>query len=185
MLLASQVRLTGRTQYLALLVSLTVFITGALVGYHSLSGLELFADSAEGGGHDQSLAGIVGQNLGAAMLLYSGVVTLGISSLLGLGMTSAFVGATMAVAVDNSGWGEVAGTAWAYAPIEFGGCVVAAAAGLYPVLSVIRKVFAAEERLALFSTYVRGLVDSLKLLALAVAMILLAGLVELVVIVLE
>ncbi|SDE21013.1 stage II sporulation protein M [Glycomyces harbinensis] len=184
MLLASQVRLTGRTQYVALLVSLTVFITGALVGYHSLSGLELFTEGGDGG-HDQSLAGIVGQNLGAAMLLYSGVVTLGISSLLGLGMTSAFVGATMAVAVDNAGWGEVIGTAWAYAPIEFGGCVVAAAAGLYPVLSVIGKVFAAEERLALLSTYARGLVDSLKLLALAVAMILFAGLVELVVIVLE
>nr|WP_255672818.1 stage II sporulation protein M [Glycomyces amatae] len=184
-MLASQVRLTGGTRYAALLVSLAVFIIGALVGYHSLSGLEVFADGGEGGGHDQSLPGIVGQNLGAAMLLYSGVVTLGVSSLLGLGMTSAYVGATMAVAVGNAGWGEVLGTAWVYAPIEFGGCVVAAAAGLYPVLSVIGRVFAAEERLALFGTYVRGLVDSLKLLAVAVAMILLAGLIELIVIVLE
>jgi uncharacterized membrane protein SpoIIM required for sporulation len=174
------VRLAGnRALLVALVASLTIFLTGAALGYSSIG--RAWAERSLIGvpaGPRPGGLDILVQNISVLMLLYSGVLTLGLTSLLGMVMVAAFVGATMAVGVSNSGIRQLAVETAAYAPMEFAGLVVAAAAGLYPVIAMAGRVFADEARLELLGTYLRALRTSLKILACATGLIVVAAVVE-------
>jgi uncharacterized membrane protein SpoIIM required for sporulation len=162
-------------------VSLVVFLCGATLGYTSIS-REWAAESLGAGGtnviYGGSLATILIQNLGTVMFLYSGVLTLGLTSILSVGMLSAFVGATMSVGISNVGGLQMMAHTGAYIPLEFGGCVVAAAAGLYPALTLLARVFNDNADTNVLGTYLNAVYTSLKVLGCAVALILTAAAIE-------
>lgn len=172
----------NRALPVALLMSLAIFATGAAIGYSSISPEWAARSLGEPGASNPAFGGSFGEilvrNLGAIALLYSGVMTLGLTALMSLAMVGMYVGATMAVGVSNVGTWQVVGDTWFYAPIEFGGCVVAAAAGLYPVVALIGRMFTDEARTAAIGTYVNATLTSLKVFGCAAALITLAAVIE-------
>lgn len=121
---------------------------------------------------------ILVRNISAIMLLYSGVLTLGVTSLLGLTFVSAYVGATLSVVVHNVGVWSMLSLSGLYAPLEFLGCVVAAAAGLYPAFALAGRVFVGEGQIAVIGTYVGSIGTSLKVFAAGVTLIVVAAAIE-------
>jgi hypothetical protein len=94
-------------------------------------------------------------------------------------MVSGYVGATLEVGVWNQGAGKLLAETGAYAPVEFAGLVVAAAAGLYPVIALSRVIFAdTGARVSLFGTYLDAVRTSLKIFAWAVGLVVVAAVVE-------
>ncbi len=167
-----------RASLAAALASLAVFTAGATVGYIALADVELFARATAESEPAMSPWAILGQNLGAILFMFSGAVTFGLTTLVGLAMLSAYVGATMAVGIGNVGLARLVSDTGMYAPIEFLGCLVAAAAGLYPAFTVIGAVFADRERPQLLHSYLNSLYGSLKIFALAAALIVSAAAIE-------
>jgi uncharacterized membrane protein SpoIIM required for sporulation len=166
----------------ALLASLTVFIAGAVVGYSSIgpewAAESLTAAAPEAEAVQPTAWHILLRNVSALMLLYSGALTVGVTSLLGLAAVAAYVGATMAVGVWNQGVWRLLVETGAYAPIEFAGLVVGGAAGLYPAVALARAIFVTPGSVALVGTYLDALRTSLKIFAWAVALVLVAATVE-------
>lgn len=171
----------------AVLVSLAIFGAGVAVGSLSISpdwaaqSLQSADETADVTVHHGFWA-IVSQNLGAALLLYTGVLTLGVTSVLGLAMVSSFVGATVSVSVNNAGLLQTLGETGMYAPVEFAGVTVAAVAGLYPGFAVLGRMLADRPAKSYVATYIAALITSLKLLACAALLIVAAAVVEAVVI---
>lgn len=126
------------------------------------TGLALFAE-------------ITGRNAGAALLLFSGVATLGSTTVLGLVFVSAWVGAGVHAISDETGLTSVDPLVLAYLPLEFGGLLLAGVAGLLPLVAVVRRFLAADP-----STAPRSPVTptALRLLALGVVLIVLGAAVE-------
>jgi hypothetical protein len=177
------VRKIARNQPLlgALLASLLIFGAGVTLGYTSISA-DWAARSMTGGARSPILGGsflaILVQNATALMFLYSGVLTLGLTSVLGMGMVSAYIGATAAVGIHNVGTGQMLSDTGAYAFLEFGGCVVAAAAGLYPMVTVGIRLFREGAGTAVFGAYLDAVYTSLKILASAGALVVAAAAIE-------
>ena len=172
----------------ALLASLAIFVAGAVLGYSSIShrwAAESLSqgNGAAGAGPGGSPVAILVRNLGAIMLLYSGAVTLGVTSVLGLAMVSAYVGATMSVAVSNAGAWQVLGGSGGYAAIEFSACILAATAGLYPVFAATGRIFATEVRTHAVGAYLEAVGTSLRIFGCAAVLVLVAATIESIVIV--
>ena len=173
----------NRSLLVAVLASLVVFAAGFALGFGSIG--RGWAQSSLGAGgatnavFGSSVFAILAQNLIAVMFLYSGVLTFGLTSVLSIGMVSIYVGATMAVGVTNSGWTQMAGATGVYALLEFAGCILAAAAGLYPGCAFLAHVVKDD---AAFGRYLDAVATSLKILGCAVALILTAAAIEAVVI---
>lgn len=131
------VRPTTATTAVALGLSLALFIGGLLIGYSSFQEVPAFLRDADaaGGASGWSFWTILTRNLGAIALMYSGVATAGILSVVTLASVSLYIGATAKIGTLTSGAGALAADVGLYAPVEFLGCLLAAAAGLYPVVS--------------------------------------------------
>ncbi|MGD9959752.1 stage II sporulation protein M [Nocardioides sp.] len=161
----------------SLMLALALFsgvaaLTAVLVDPSTLSGVDPGAQARSPG-----FLEILGRNLSAALLLYSGVVTVGLTAILGLIGVGAFVGGTLDVAVHNAGWSGVLGSTWPYILLEFGGMVLAAAAGLHPLVSTLLTARDGA-RTRTVNRYLAALTPSLKLLTVAAAMILSGAAVE-------
>lgn len=74
-----------------------------------------------------------------ALGLFSGAVTLGISTGVLLFVTGGMLGWSMALSVAALGVAETALRCWAYTPLELLGFVLAGAAGLMPALRLVRR----------------------------------------------
>ena len=125
-------RAARRTLGWAAAAATALFVAGFLVGYESISRVPATLQDTAGAGqdHDGSFGAIVVRNLGAAALLYSGVLTGGLLTGTSLALLSVYVGATAKIGVLNVGAAALVGAAGWYAGLEFLGCLVAAAAGL-------------------------------------------------------
>ena len=156
-------------------VATAVFVAGFLVGYGSISQIPGPLQPTAGGGPDHagSFGAILVRNLGAAALLYSGVLTGGLLTGTSLALLSVYVGATAKIGVLNVGAAAVAGAAGWYAGLEFLGCLVAAAAGLHPLAAALT-----DRRHGRLRTYLSALPASLCVLASAVVLLLTAAGIE-------
>ncbi len=127
---------------------------------------------------------IGGGNLATVLLLFSGVVTGGLTTVVAALLVATFVGATLHVGVAASGW-DLLGQVGAYAPLEFAGMLLAAAAGLVPVVSAAlppRPATGATATTAVGpgapARYVAAVGPALVLLVPAVALVALGAVVE-------
>lgn len=172
-------------------VSLAALCTGIVLGYASMhqpngdsTWVRSEAHSAMASCTDV-LAPIVIRNTGAALLLFSGVLTAGVSTVMTLGLMGAYIGATFEVAARTAGFSEAVGSIALYAPIEFLGLLIAATAGMLPLaVSVARALHSSgEDGRSPLREYVGSMALSLKTLGVALAVILLAAVVESIVII--
>jgi len=154
-----------------------VFVAGLLVGWSSVAQTPAAPPGDSAAGAPWTLGAILARNLGAAALLYSGVLTCGLSSGVSLAVLSAYVGATAKVGVLNVGAGAVLGSAGWYAGPELLGCLAAAAAGLHPVTAALRAGPSGSAG-ARVRRYLAALPGSLCLFAAAVVLLLVAAGVE-------
>lgn len=172
--------IAAASQSAALSLSLLLFLIGASLGYHLLSA-SWAANSVylPGGGAsaDESLLMILSTNLGTAAFLYSGVATVGLTSVVGIGMVAVFVGATMKVGVVVGGWGGLASDVGIYAPVEFLGFVLIGAAGIFPIAATALPGRGAEH-LGLRVRYLNGVGGSLKFLGVGIGLVLAAAILE-------
>lgn len=89
---------------------------------------------------DGSFVAILLRNLGVCAFLYSGVISAGITTIAAVVLTSFSIGVSMAVVQDAAGLGSMLSDVIWYAPIEFAAFLVAAAAGIAPVLNAVLRV---------------------------------------------
>lgn len=111
---------------------------------------------------------ILATNLGAVLLLYSGAATAGLTTLIATTWTGAYVGATLAVGVENAGLGPLLARVWVYLPLELSAMLVAAIAGTYPLISALLTPTRHDRGVA--STAVRRYLDAAR-----ASLLLLAG----------
>lgn len=170
----------------AFAVSLAVLCTGTVLGYLSMDqaggdgSWEGSSGQSTGASLADSFAPIVIRNTGVAMLLFSGVLTAGFSTVVALGLMAAYIGATFAAAARTAGFQEALSSIVLYAPIEFLGLLFAATAGILPVVAGVSNTLrrSAEDGRSPLRAYLESVGLSLKTLGLAVAVIVIAALVE-------
>lgn len=165
--------LLTRTTFIALFINVLVFLAGLLIGYSSLDGLPLVTATNGADETTWSLGSILVRNLGACFLLYSGVLTGGALSIISMAAVSVYVGATAKVGALAAGLGPVITSSLWYVPLEFGGLLLAAGAGLYPIIAANTRQFQLAHGGSL-RAYLRAIPQSLVLLA-AGAVLILAG----------
>lgn len=165
-----------RTTAVALGVSFILFGGGLLIGYFSFQELPaLLSGPNDGQGSSSwSFATILTRNFSAIALMYAGVVSAGILSVITLACVSVYVGATAKIGTLASGAGALAADVGLYAPVEFLGCLVAASAGLYPVISAFSPKQQTESG-GSTACYLRAVPRSLLLFGLASLLILLGA----------
>jgi uncharacterized membrane protein SpoIIM required for sporulation len=156
----------------SLAVALATTVGGVVIGFLSIRGAsqgELIA-----GPSHMSFWAIIGRNLSTALLLYSGVCTAGVTTLLAGVLLGGYVGATFGAAVTAVGLARAAGSILWYAPLEMVGLLLAAVAGLTPVVTMLVRRPGSPR----FRTYTDSLAASLRLGALAAAVLVVAAILE-------
>ncbi|GAA3318019.1 hypothetical protein GCM10017710_34470 [Arthrobacter ramosus] len=155
----------------------------AVFGYSAVD-LSWIRDAKDMGGsplYSKDFLQILGRNVGAALLLYSGVATLGLTTLLGAGILALYVGATVSLGVHSvGGTGLVADVIW-YVPFEFFGLVMAATAGFQPAAGLTRRLLMKNEP-ATVRSFIDDMARSLGTLLIAIALIVLGAAIEAIVI---
>ncbi|MFH8404052.1 stage II sporulation protein M [Streptomyces sp. NPDC018019] len=167
-------------------VSLAALCTGIALGYTSMGqagGNGAWA-GPEGQGGAVSFTAILVRNTGAAVLLFSGVLTAGASTVVALGLMASYIGATFGAAARTAGVHEALGSIVLYAPVEFFGLLLAATAGLLPMTAGVANALrsSTEDGRSPVRAYVESVGLSLRTLVVAVVVIFIAALVESVVI---
>lgn len=163
---------------LALALSLALLCTGLVIGFQTNIG----EDARQRGNTSLSwwdaFRGVLAVNGPAVALLYSGVLTVGVGTLIALPILAIYIGATLRASTDLLGANQVFGTIWVYAPLEFMAVAFGAASGLMPLLSALRAAFwlHAEERP--IRAYLGEIGNSLRILVIATSLMLLAASVE-------
>lgn len=169
---------------IAFLVALVTLCVGAGIGYASIRGAAGTSGLAPATLHRATFAHSLGsisiRNLAAATLLSSGMATAGFSTIIGLGLMAIYIGATFSAAAANVGAWPALWSIVAYAPVEFLGMLLAATAGLLPIVAFIHASIGegAPERRGPVRTYLDSLPASLRVLALSASTIVVAALVE-------
>lgn len=155
----------------------------AVFGYSAVD-LSWIRDARDMGGsplYSKEFLQILGRNIGAALVLYSGVATLGLTTLLGAGILALYVGATVSLGVHSVGTADlVADVIW-YVPFEFFGLVMAATAGFQPAAGLARRLLTKNEPPTLRS-FIDDMARSLGTLLIAIVLIVLGAVIEAVVI---
>ncbi|MEU2432618.1 stage II sporulation protein M [Streptomyces sp. NPDC007861] len=170
----------SRGGLLSLLASSTIFGLGAALGYSALSGAELSPRTVSPeSGFGEAFWQILGRNIPSAMLLYSGAASFGVLSLIGIIMLAAYVGATLAVVVSNSGWSGFITETGVYVGFEFLGFILAGAAGLYPAFAMVAGM--SQGNASMLRRYVNAMAGSLRFFTVAVSVIVGAACIEAVV----
>lgn len=151
----------------------------AVFGYAAVD-LSWIRDARDMGGsplHGKDFLQILGRNVGAALVLYSGVATLGLTTLVGAGILALYVGATLSLAVHSvGGAGLVADVIW-YVPFEFFGLVMAATAGFQPTAGLARRLVFKTEPVTVRS-FIEDMARSLGTLFIGLALIVLGAVIE-------
>ena len=175
--------LSRRGLLAAFAASSALFLCGAVVGYSSIT--TEWARASLGSVEDvplfgSSFAAIFVQNISVVLFLFSGVLTLGLTSLVSLTMMSIYVGATMSVATTNGGVAAVLSDTGSYIGLEFLGMVLAATAGLCPVFALLGRALRAETDPSLTSVgaYAAAVRTSMATLSISALLILLAAGIE-------
>jgi uncharacterized membrane protein SpoIIM required for sporulation len=133
---------------LAMSLSLVLMVGGFLVGFGSLSHLQSGAGGPEAAGAAARIdwlttfGTILARNGLTLCLLFSGVMSGGLTTLIAWPLVSVFIGSTMRLSESMIGLDSVLGAIWPYAPLEFLALAVAAGAGLLPVTNAIRASLA-------------------------------------------
>lgn len=163
---------------ITLLLASFVAGIGSVLGFRAIDPVWAAESLGEGKGAlgELGFLEILVRNTSAALLLYSGVITLGLSTLGVLTMTSVYVGATMSVGVTNSGLGGLIGDTGAYLPFELIGMLAAAAAGLFPLVRALLPRRGPNQGIG--SCYLGSLAASLRLLAVALGLVLVGAVIE-------
>lgn len=114
---------------------------------------------------------ILAVNYSTMLFLYSGVVSLGLSTLVSLFLSGAFLGTSVKVATAHHGAWAVLSQTFLYTPWEIAGFVIAGAAGLYPCVRALTS-----KDTGLISGKAMG--RSLYMLALSSIVLLIAAIIE-------
>ncbi|MFE7315784.1 stage II sporulation protein M [Streptomyces sp. NPDC057555] len=176
---------TTRMFGMAFSVSLAALCAGIALGYASMSSFSSGGSLVEGAQKNSetaflgSFVAILVRNTGAALLLFSGVITAGFSTVIALGLMAAYIGATFGAAAGMVGFQEALTSIALYAPLEFLGLLLAASAGLLPLVAGAGSALGgAAHGESPLRSYVDALGPSLKAFGGAVAVILVAAVVE-------
>lgn len=164
----------------AALVAITIVVLGAVAGSMAFSEVpagddELFALDGTSG---QVLVQILSRNLSAALLLFSGYVTMGLTTVLALTLISMYVGSSGHAIMSHAGSTGIDPLAWVYIALEFSGLLIVATAGLIPLCATLLRWLGDRAVPRGFATG-----RSLRLLAVGLCLILAGALVETLVIV--
>lgn len=166
----------------AMMLSLALMLAGFIIGFQTDMGTQSESPqpmSPEAGLTWLSALGrILGANMPALCLLFSGVITGGASTLIAWPLTAIYIGSTMRLGRTHMGIGEVVASIWIYAPIEFLGLLLGAGAGLIPVAAAIRSALSAPEAAGPLRQYVATFPLTLKIFGISLVLVLAAALLE-------
>jgi uncharacterized membrane protein SpoIIM required for sporulation len=119
---------------------------------------------------------ILARNIGAALVLYSGVVTLGLTTLIGSGILALYIGATLSLGLNSVGGAALFADVIWYVPFEFLGLAMAATAGFQPAAGLAGRLVKNEP--VTMASFIDSIARSLGTLLIAVALIVLGAAVE-------
>jgi hypothetical protein len=166
----------------AMMLSLALMLAGFIIGFQT----DMAAQSESpqpvprevGLTWLSALGRILAANVPALCLLFSGVITGGVSTLIAWPITAIYIGSTMRLGRTHMGIGEVVASIWIYAPVEFLGLLLGAGAGLIPVAAAIRSALSASEQAGPLRQYLGTFPLALKMFGLAWVLVLAAALLE-------
>lgn len=165
----------------ATLGALLLFLVAAVVSYCSLAGRSAggggFLGAPLGSADTPLFLAIAARNAFAALGLFSGVVTFGVGSVVGVIFQGCIVGASTAAASTEVGLPSAAGSVIGYAIFELPALVLAASAGLVPLATVLLAPVEAAG-LSASVRYLRSLRPSLALLSISLVLIVIGASVE-------
>ncbi|MDQ0210556.1 MULTISPECIES: hypothetical protein [Arthrobacter] len=166
----------------AMMLSLALMLAGFTIGFQTDMAAQSESPqpmSPEAGLTWLSALGrILAANVPALCLLFSGVITGGVSTLIAWPLTAIYIGSTMRLGRTHMGIGEVVASIWIYAPIEFLGLLLGAGAGLIPVAAAIRSALSASEAAGPLRQYLAMFPLALKIFGIASVLVLAAALLE-------
>lgn len=119
---------------------------------------------------------ILARNIGAALVLYSGVVTLGLTTIIGAGILALYVGATLSLGLNSVGGATLFADVIWYVPFEFFGLVLATTAGLQPAAGLAGRLM--KNKPVSVGSFVDSIARSLGSLLIAVALIVIGAAIE-------
>ncbi|KHL01183.1 stage II sporulation protein M [Sinomonas humi] len=163
----------------ALALSLALLAAGAAIGAQADVGLALDAPSPDPQGTEwtEAFVKVLLNNASTGALLYAGAATAGTATLIVWPIVAAYIGATFRASAGAVGVENVVGTIWPYAPLEFVGMCLAAAAGLMPLVSGLRAAFEPQS-VGPARAYAREIPSTLKVFLASLTLIALAAAVE-------
>ncbi|MEX3610858.1 stage II sporulation protein M [Rothia sp. LK2588] len=173
---------------MAAVLACVLFIVSTVAGYLLLDNNSLASaiEPQKSPSYFSSVGHILQTNVPTALSLFAGVITLGVAALFLLPLVGMFLGASMNVAVSIYGPGEVVARTVLYTPFEIAGFVVAATAGVLPLVVFTRRFIAGAHsetsrnapRNSFRQTLHSVLNTSLKLLGLSLVILVVAAFVE-------
>lgn len=167
---------------IAMMLSLALMLAGFIIGFQA----DLAAQSephrpapTEAGLTWLSvLARILVTNIPALCLMFSGVITGGISTLIAWPLTAIYIGSTMRIGETRLGIGDVVASIWIYAPLEFLALLLGAGAGLMPLTAAVRSALSVSEHARPLQQYLQTFPLALKIFGISSVLLLAAALLE-------
>lgn len=179
-------RIGNRETFVSLLVALIPFAVATVIGFLVIYGR--VSNSSEGiigrplgDSGDSLLISILLRNAAFIFYLFSGTLTCGITSVIGVTLLGLYMGSTTAAAATSVGLGTALGSVAGYGIFETVAYIFAAAAGILPfVFAKSRsREYVGETRV---SRYIKGINSGLWLLTIALLLILLGAIAETIII---
>lgn len=127
------------------------------------------------------LAQILSSNVGAALVLYSGIITFGFTTIIAAGILSLYLGATISVGLHSVGAVMLMSDVIWYVPFEFTGLALSATAGIQPLSGIISRCDSLRKSTRGWS-FGADVIRSLGTITVALIFILCGALIELIVI---
>lgn len=170
----------------SLVLSLALLCAGLAVGFQTSFGAGPVKGSNGGGASWwDAFVGVVAVNAPALALLYSGALTVGTVTLIAWPILAIYIGATLRASMNLIGAEKVFSTIWVYAPLEFIAMSIGASAGLMPLLSALWTAFFPQSEERPLRAYLGEIPRTLRMIAIALGLMLLAAAIEASVIVLN
>lgn len=168
------VKSARKNSFLAVIVTLTFLVSNIISFLVVFNNVILIGDIGENYYlNSSSFIFILSKNLPAILLLYSGVITLGLTSLIGIFLIGAFIGGVTAISVYNIGWMLTLQDVWLYAPLEFLAFIIATIAGMSPIYNTVLS-----HNKNIFNKYQYELKESLILLSVSLLILIFSAFVE-------
>lgn len=130
------------------MIATGVLVGGLALGWLVGAGVELHVDRDLAHHYDATvLWQILGRNVPAVLMFFSGVLTVGLTTIVSWSLTSVYIGVIVGSAVADVGALKAFEVLAPYAVFEVSGLLCAAAAGIAPV-SAAAQLFLAERTVA-------------------------------------